>query len=127
GLYYNTKTFYWGLGLTHLNRGKITDNSSAVFARQSIHYFMPVGMSFLVGTTLLNPSIMIKGAGHAPLAADINMNVLLKERFWVGVSMRTGYGMVFIAQYIVGNNLKVGYSYDYGFNKIAALGKGTHE
>lgn len=127
GLYYYTRTFYWGLGLTHLNRGKITDNSSTFFARQSVHYFMPVGMSFLVGKTLLNPSILIKGAGHAPREVDVNLNVLMKERFWLGFSLRTGYGVVFLTQYLVNNSLKIGYSYDYGLNRIGALGKGTHE
>ena len=128
GMYYYTKTFYWGLGLTHLNRGKITDHSSADLAsRQSIHFFMPIGMSFLKGTTVLNPSLMIKGAGHAPLEVDLNFNMLLKERFWLGISLRTRYGIVFMTQYLVSDKLKIGYSYDYGINGIGTIGKGTHE
>lgn len=125
GMYYYTRTFYWGLGLTHLNRGKVTDVSSA--AKQSVHYFMPVGISFLKGKTLLNPSILIKGAGHSPVEIDVNMNVLLKERFWLGLSLRTNYGIVFITQYLVSDKMKIGYSYDYGMNKIGTLGKGAHE
>lgn len=125
GMYYYTRTFYWGLGLTHLNRGKITDVSST--SKQSVHFFMPVGISFLKGKTLLNPSILIKGAGHAPLEIDVNMNVLLKERFWLGLSLRTNYGIVFLTQYLVSDKMKIGYSYDYGMNRIGSLGKGTHE
>ncbi len=39
GMYYYTRTFYWGLGLTHLNRGKITDVSTGDSSRQAIHFF----------------------------------------------------------------------------------------
>ncbi len=96
-------------------------------SRQSVHYFMPVGYSFEKGKTLLNPSILIKGAGRAPLEVDLNMNVLLKERFWLGLSLRSGYGIVFMTQYLVSDKMKIGYSYDYGINKIGTLGKGSHE
>lgn len=125
GMYYYTRSFYWGLGLTHLNRGKVTDVSFS--AKQAVHFFMPVGMSFLKGKTLLNPSIMIKGAGHAPLEIDVNMNALLKERLWLGISFRTNYGIVFLTQYLVSDKMKIGYSYDYGLNSIGTVGKGTHE
>lgn len=128
GAYYFTRSFYWGLGLTHLNRGKITDNLSPSYTtRQSIHYFMPVGFSFEKGKTLLNPSLLIKGAGAAPVEIDLNMNALLKERLWLGLSVRSGYGIVFLTQYLVSEKMRIGYSYDYGFNKIGTLGKGSHE
>lgn len=128
GLYYYTRTFYWGLGLTHLNKGKITDIAvSGISATQSIHYFMSVGKSFEVGSTLFSPSLLVKGAGHAPLELDINLNVLLKERFWIGLSLRPQYGIVFMTQYLINDKMRVGYSYDYGMNSIGTIGKGTHE
>ncbi len=128
GFYYSTRSFYWGLGLTHLNRGKITDRTSAdSTANQSVHFFMPVGKAFQVGNTILNPSILIKGAGKAPRQVDLNLNVLLKERLWVGMSLRTGYGFVFLTQYLVNEKMRAGYSFDWGMNQIGTLGKGTHE
>jgi hypothetical protein len=96
-------------------------------AKQSVHFFMPAGRSFLVGKTLLNPSILIKGAGHAPLEVDLNFNALLKERWWLGMSLRTHYGIIFMTQYLVTDKLKIGYSYDMGLNKIGRLGRSTHE
>ena len=55
------------------------------------------------------------------------MNVLLKERLWVGLSYRGKYGVVALAQYQINEKMKAGYSFDYGFNKIGVAGKGTHE
>ena len=128
GMYYYTRSFYWGLGMTHLNKGKITDIASGDTAsRQSVHFFMPAGKSFEVGNTIVNPSILVKGAGHSPLEVDLNLNVLLKQKFWIGLSLRSRYGIVFLTQYLIGDKLRVGYSYDYGLNKIGIIGRGTHE
>ena len=128
GLYYYTRTFYWGLGITHLNRGKVTDVASDNFStRQSVHHFMSIGKAFEVGNIILNPALLIKGAGNAPREIDLSFNVLLKERLWIGISARSNYGIVFLSQYMVNDKMKVGYSYDYGMNKIGTVGKGTHE
>jgi len=128
GMYYYSRTFYWGLGMTHLNQGKITDVSSQdSTSRQAIHYFMPIGKAFEMGNTVLNPSILIKGAQNSPPEIDLSLNVLLKERLWVGLSLRSNYGVVFLTQYQINDKMKAGYSFDYGANKIGRVGKGTHE
>ena len=128
GAYYYTKTFYWGFSMNHLNRGKISDMAvNDTSSRQAFHFFMPVGKAFEVGSVVLNPSLLIKYAAHSPTQVDINMNVLLKERLWLGASYRTGYGIVFLTQYLISEKLKVGYSFDYGFNKIGVAGRATHE
>ena len=127
GTYYYSRTFYWGLGLTHLNRGKITNVSTGDSSRQVVHFFMPIGKAWEVGNIVLNPSILIKGASNTPAEIDLTMNVLLKERLWVGLSYRGKYGVVALAQYQINEKMKAGYSFDYGFNKIGVAGKGTHE
>ena len=128
GTYYFSRTFYWGLGLTHLNQGKITDvSNSDSTARQAFHYFMPIGKAFEVGNVVFNPSLLVKGVFNTPPQIDLTMNVLLKERLWVGLSYRSKYGIVFLTQYQINEKMKAGYSFDYGMNKIGHIGKGTHE
>ncbi|MFI5163749.1 MAG: type IX secretion system membrane protein PorP/SprF [Bacteroidia bacterium] len=128
GLYYYSKTFYWGLGMTHLNKGKITDISSYdSSARQAVHFFMPIGKAFEVGNIIINPSILIKGAGNAPNEIDWNLNFLFKERLWLGISLRSRYGIVLLTQYMINEKMRVGYSYDLGLSKIGVAGQGTHE
>jgi len=128
GMYYYARTFYWGLSMTHLNQGKITDVSTAdSTARQALHYFIPIGKAFEIGNTVINPSILIKGAANTPSQIDLSVNVLLKERFWVGLSARYKYGIVFFTQYQINEKMKVGYSFDYGTNKIGRVGGGSHE
>lgn len=126
GTYYYSRTFYWGLGMTHLNRGKVTSFNSDS-SRQAFHFFMPIGKAFEVGNVVLNPSILLKGATNAPAEMDINFNVLMKDKWWLGVSFRSKYGVIFLTQYQITEHFKAGYSYDYGMNKIGRIGGGTHE
>lgn len=128
GWYYYTRTFYWGMGFTHLNRGKITDISSGdSTARLAAHFFMPISKAFEVGNVIINPTLLIKGATHSPSMIDLSCNVRLKERIWLGISLRSGYGTVLLTQYQINEKMKVGYSYDMGVNKIGRVGKGSHE
>jgi type IX secretion system PorP/SprF family membrane protein len=133
GLYYFTHSFYWGVGINHLNRGKIIDSQSnigkdgTITSRQAIHFFMPIGKSFQIGNIVLNPIILFKKASNSPGTVDLSVNVLLKEILWLGVSVRSKYGIVILSQYKINDKLKIGYSFDYGVNKIGIAGKGTHE
>lgn len=127
GMYYYTRKFYWGLGVNHLNRGPITDAGKSDSIRQEVHYFMPVGKAFERGNVVLNPSILIKAASNGSASMDINMNVLIKNRWWIGFSLRTKYGVVFVTQYQISEKLKAGYAYDYGINRIGVQGGGSHE
>jgi len=127
GTYYYSRTFYWGLGLTHMNRGKIISSDLDSSARQVTHVFIPIGKAFEVGNVVLNPSILIKNVFNVTPAVDLSINVQLKERLWLGVSYRTNYGFVFLTQYKINDKMKAGYSFDYGINKIGRVGKGSHE
>ena len=127
GMYYYTHTFYWGMCFDHLNKGRITNPTFDTASRQVSHFFMPIGKAFVAGTTVINPTLVIKSAQHSPTTVDLSVNVQLKERLWLGISFRSGYGTVFLTQFQINENLKIGYSYDIGKNKIGTAGKGSHE
>ena len=127
GMYYYTRTFYWGVSYDHINKGKISDSGLDSSSRQAVHFFMPVGKAFMLGKTVFNPTLVIKAASHAPASMDLSLNLLLKERLWLGMSFRSGYGVVFLTQFLINEHMKAGYSYDIGKNKIGNVGKGSHE
>jgi type IX secretion system PorP/SprF family membrane protein len=126
GLYYYSRTFYWGFSGMHMNRGRMSD-FAADSTRQVRHYFMTVGKSFKVGNTIINPILLVKSADNAPVTSDIGLNILLKEKWWLGVSYRSSYGVVFLSQYMINEKLRLGYSYDLGTNAIGRAGGGSHE
>ena len=142
GFYYYNPSFYIGGSVTHINSpnlysgttavpnggvGTIPSNSNLFFSLKP-HSFLYIGKGFLINQNLvINPSVIFKNDNSAAATMDLNCNFLIKQKFWLGLSLRYGYGLVTLFQYNVGDNFKVGYSYDLGLNKVGIAGKGSHE
>jgi type IX secretion system PorP/SprF family membrane protein len=130
GLYYYTKSFYWGASVTHLTKAQITVNptDTSAAAHLAPHLFSTIGKGFeLDENVVLNPSLYIKMTKAAPVDVDLNVNVQLRQKIWFGVSVRRKYGVVLLTQVQLSEKLKFGYSYDIGMNRIGTIGKATHE
>jgi type IX secretion system PorP/SprF family membrane protein len=130
GIYYYTNTLYMGLSATHLYSGRLTSVSAmnGDDAKLAPHVFFTLGKAWEINDNLIfNPSIMVKGAKGSPGTADINLSFLIKQRIWAGLSIRSTYGFVAYTQFNVTDKLRLGYSYDFGVNKIGKVGGGSHE
>ena len=129
GLYYHTSTWYVGASVNHLIESRLTNvdvgYGSATF---SPHEYLLAGKAFQSASGIVwNPSIIIQLAQNAPPAESINMNVLLAQKIWLGVSYKPGYGGVFLASYKASKTIRIGYAYDLGLNAVGVIGGGTHE
>lgn len=130
GLFYYNNTMYVGLSATHLYNGRLTSvsNQNGDDAQFSPHFFFTFGKAWSFSEKLVfNPSIMVKTAKNSPGTIDINMSFLLNQRIWLGISARSGYGFVAYAQVNITDKFKLGYAFDFGFNKIGKVGGGSHE
>ena len=75
---------------------------------------------------VINPTLIYKGT-KSLMNIDGNLNFLIKQKLWLGVFYRSDATIGALAQVIVGNNIRIGYSFDTGINKIQKrLGNG-HE
>jgi len=141
GFYYYTNSFYIGGSVTHVNRpnlykdvtyytnaASVKDTSYINFNLRP-HSFLYFGKGFLINENLvINPSVILKNDNTQSVGTfDVNCNFLIKKKLWLGLSYRSGYGLVGLVQYNVTEQFKVGYSYDYGFNRIGIVGRGSHE
>lgn len=130
GLYYYTNTLYLGVSATHLYSGRLTSVSTlnGDNGKLAPHLFFTFGKAWSLSDNLIfNPSVMIKGAKGSPSTGDLNLSFLLKQRIWVGLSIRSTYGFVAYTQINITDKFKLGYSFDYGVNKIGKVGGGSHE
>jgi type IX secretion system PorP/SprF family membrane protein len=130
GLYYYTNSMYTGISATHLYNGKLTTVSNLTGDDASLapHVFFTFGKGWQLSEQLtFNPSCVVKAAKHSPATADVNMSFLLDNRFWLGVSVRSSKVLVAYAQFYATEKFKIGYAYDFGFNKIGRAGGGSHE
>jgi type IX secretion system PorP/SprF family membrane protein len=127
GMFYYTKTFYWGVSADHLNRDKYSVlGPDPQFL--AMHIYSPIGMGFQVSDNLvINPSVLVKYVAGAPVAFDVNCNFLIEEKLWLGASFRKGYGGAALLMWNITDKLRLGLSYDHGINHIGVLGKSTFE
>ena len=127
GVYYYTKSFYWGISTTHLNRDTYS-NFGPDPQYQAHHLFSPIGLGIPLSDNLVfNPSILVKMVKGSPVGIDANLNFLIRSKLWLGLSVRKGYGISALALWNITDKLQIGFAYDKGLNRIGTLGKGSFE
>lgn len=133
GLYLYSRSFYAGLSITHLNQAKVIDGSfSTTSGTQSIvyslfpHAFFILGKSFFINDNFTFNINYLQQATQTVYKGDLSLNALIKNRVWVGIFLRSGYGGGILTQVIVTRQLRIGYSYDASRGIKSALG-GSHE
>ena len=132
GMYYNTDKFYAGLAIPRMLQNKVAgDGTSDVtnkFNFKTWHYYLMSGYVFPVSETIkLKPSLMVKAVQGAPLIADVTLNAILKDVFWLGVSYRTEDSFAGMVTFQITPQLRFGYSYDYTTTELNNYNNGTHE
>ena len=131
GLYWYDATSYVGLSVPTIYAadGSITtDAANAVDHYFTQHYYLQAGKVFPLGELFdIKPSTVIKYQPQAPLQADVNCNVLYKERIWLGMGYRTGDAIVGMVEYQVTPQLRIGYAYDMTTSRLRNYNTGGHE
>jgi len=131
GIYYNTDKFYAGFSVPNVLKSRLTAfdvMNSGIQKVNSTHIFFTSGYVFDVNEDVkIKPSTMIKAVGGAPIEADFNTNVWLKNVIGLGFSYRTGDAMVAMAEAQINNNLRVGYAYDITISPLKYYNNGSHE
>lgn len=92
------------------------------------HYYLTGGYVFMLNDNFkLKPSALVKYLPSAPVQADINLNLLYKDAFWMGASYRTGDAVTLMIEYQTNMRFRVGYAYDFTTSDIRKYSAGTHE
>jgi len=131
GLYYYTDKFYVGLSSKHLIEEDfivVETEDKDVYATLLRHFYGMAGVAIPLGDRLvLKPSTLVKYVKNAPVQVDLNLNLLINKVLWIGASYRTERTAVFLAELIVSQKLRIGYSYDVFLNDLHQYTQGSHE
>jgi type IX secretion system PorP/SprF family membrane protein len=131
GVYYNTDRFYAGISTPSIIKSRLAsydDFISSINKSNAFHLFANTGYVFDVNEDVkLKPSTMIKMVSGAPIEADINLNVWLKDMIGLGGSYRTGDAFVGMVELQATTNLRIGYAYDVPFNPLNYFTRGSNE
>lgn len=127
GLYFYTRNYYLSFSVPHLLNNDL--GSVTGLAYQDRHYILGGGLILPVAKDLkLKPSVLLKSIpSKAPLIADINLNLLIRETLWIGGTYRTNDAFNLLAAVQVNRNLRVGYAYDFTLTKLSEFNAGSHE
>ncbi len=137
GVFYKQKDVYVGFAIPNILENKIVNQSgnaisNTSFRMRNMHYYIVAGFRKELKNPNweLNPSVLIKQASGSPINIDANLNALYKKKFGIGLGYRTSNEILFMMNYMVMEDLKVGYSYDYnlsGRTQVNAMSSGSHE
>ncbi len=134
GIYYYTKKFYVGISIPRMIDDSYLFNSTGGIIKSTkidpnkFHYYFTVGKVFDVNENLkIKPQAMVKMVQNAPIQYDLNVNFLIKNKIWAGVSYRSGADVSALIGVQVNSQFLVNYSYDYSLTKIQKYSQGSHE
>lgn len=122
--------WYVGFSAPALLRTKVMMDGTASIRQAGAdgHYFLTAGYIIPVSEAVtIKPSTLVKAVLGAPVQVDLNMNVWLNNTIGFGASYRTADAFVGLVELRINNNLRLGYSYDYGISKHLTYNTGTHE
>lgn len=131
GMYYNTDRFYVGLSAQDLMPQDLsaeTTSGEKLNARQSLHLFLAAGYVFPVADELkLKPSFLVKGVKGAPIEADINATLWIKDVIGIGAQYRTSADIAALIEVQATPQIRIGYSYDRSTTSLQNFNSGSHE
>jgi type IX secretion system PorP/SprF family membrane protein len=128
--YYSSKAFV-GASIPTLMAYDPANNFNIDLQRSTFlrrHYFFTAGFYQTINDDVaVRPSVLFKYLPGAPLQADFNLNFMFMDAIIAGFSFRTGESIVVMAEYQTDIGLRIGYAYDYTFNKLRTYTHGSHE
>lgn len=131
GVYYNTDRFYIGLSSPQLLNNKLSNftvEGNNVFNGQALHLFFATGYVFpLSDVFALKPSVLVKGVKGAPIEADLNATLWIKDVFAIGLQYRTKADMSAMIEIQASPQVRLGYAYDRSLTKLVQYNSGSHE
>lgn len=132
GAYYFGNNFYAGFSIPNLLQNKITFGTEYTgkteFNFEAMHFYLNGGYKWEVNRDFdLNFSTMLKNISGAPLQIDLNATAVFNKKFGIGFSYRTSKELVALLNFQLAPSWRLGYAYDFNFNKIGNYSNGSHE
>lgn len=127
GVMYLDPKNYVGVSLKGINQAKTiaSDNSDA-----SLSTYLNIigGRTMPVSNKVsIKPSFIVRKSVETPLQFDVNVGAMYSNKFWLTVTYRYQFGMVFSGHFYINDHFHFGYSYDLATNQLMGQQGGTHE
>jgi len=128
GLFLYNEKFYISLSAPNLNTTSYDLQNTQWDQGNAIHYFLAGGYIFDINKDIkLKPHFMLYQAIGSPFALSLNTNVFLYDKLELGVSYRLNDSFSGLINYLLTENLRIGYAYDRSLSGIKLFSPNSHE
>ena len=128
GIYLHDRTWYVGLAVPNFLTTNHYDDFQESIAQERLNYYLIAGYVFYLSDSVkLKPATLIKAVSGAPLIADVSANLLLKDKFTVGLAYRWDDSISGLAGFQISDSFYIGYSYDATTTRLNNYNSGSHE
>ena len=129
--YYSRKKYFVGLSIPFFLSHSYNENVSMWQIEHDARSYEPMlTAGFLTELNRdfkLKPSFLLRYDNNSLLQADISANLIVKDRFWTGVSYRTKDAIIGMFEVMANDQIRIGYSYDLSISDLSPYEKGSHE
>ena len=131
GFFLYEEDYYAGLSIPKLIENDLKENFHNYSTSAEVRtiyltggYVLPLDpLKFVV----FKPTMLLRATWGTPLQVDLAANFLLRERLWLGAMFRSGAAVCITGNWLLGNNLRVGFAMDVTYNDIYPYQNGTFE
>lgn len=129
GLYLESPKYFLSLAAPKLIQNSFQSNVTNFTTSSEIrHFFLSGGWIFNVNNFLkFKPTFMTHIVEGAPLEGELSANFLLGNRVWLGAMYRTGDSFSATAAWIINQNFRIGYAFDFTTSELSSYQQGVHE
>lgn len=141
GLFWYNQSNYLGLSVNGLLKNREANDGISIHMLRTYIFTAGTLLPFTPDLSL-KPSLLIREDFASPIAVDLNLFVLFRNSFWLGLSYRAGMNtshsatinypisrnaLSCIAEIYASHHWRIGYAYDYSLNSYSSLIAGSHE
>ena len=130
GLFYYTENFYLGLSMPNFIETRHFQKTDGYIsgASEKMHFYLSSGYVFdLKDDFRMRPSLMMRGTTGAPLSIEFSSNILYQDKFEVGVGWRVNESVSGVFNFVIAQDLRLGYAYDHVLANYGRYNSGSHE
>lgn len=121
GLFYNSPNFYFGASIPKLFQNTRIGKEGGLQALRW-HYYGTVGGYIPVGSKFtFNPHLQLKITANAPVSADLILRNTFVNKFSVVVGYRTEQSLIAGVDFLVSQNFRLGYSFNYDIGPLSKV------
>ena len=92
------------------------------------NYYITAGYTYPINNNFkIQPSFLLNYEKSYSITPDINMNVIYHDFLMGGLSYRPNEALIFLANYKIGYQTRIGFSYDFGLGQLSTYHHGSLE